>query len=78
MNDNEIALQKIISSYCPWSWDHIDLTATIQGHYVSSAVKDNFSDDICANWTDIDCTTLHNQMFTTLKTGEDIINFINS
>ena len=76
MDSNAVALQKIISSYCPWTYDHIDLTQNIQGKYVSGALKDSFCDDICNQWPTCDCTGLHNEMFVTLKTGDDILAFI--
>jgi len=75
MNDS-VALQKIISSYCPLTYDQIDLSLAIQDRYVSKNLKDAFGDDICDQWPDVDCTDLHNQLFSTLKSGNDILTFI--
>jgi hypothetical protein len=75
MNDSE-ALQKIISSYCPWTYDQIDLSLEIKDRYVSKTLKNNFANDICAQWPGCDCTKLHNDLFTVLKTGNDILTFV--
>jgi hypothetical protein len=76
--DDAVALQKIIATYCPWNYDQIDLSLPIQDRYVSKNVKDAFTNDICAQWPGCDCTALHNQVFSSLKTGNDILAFIQS
>jgi len=76
MDPNSVALQKIIASYCPVSYQNVDLSVVLQDHYVPTPERDSFSSDICAKWPNIDCTVLHNQMFNPLQTGNNILTFI--
>ncbi|MEX0315163.1 MAG: hypothetical protein AB3N18_13375 [Allomuricauda sp.] len=75
--DDEISLKKIIAAYNPFQYYQIDLSKKIQDRYVPLEFRDSFVDDICNKWNDIDCTELHNELFNGIKTGNDIITFIN-
>lgn len=75
MDNNEL-LQKLMAVYCPVRYDDIDLTVTIQDQYVPKDEQDDLADDICNTWVDCNCTEIHNQLFSTLKTGNDILNFV--
>jgi hypothetical protein len=73
---NEEKLQKIIAAYSPVVYSEIDLKKTIKDRYVAAEFKDNLCNDICHAWVNINCTALHNNMFVTLKTGEDILRIL--
>ncbi|GAA5020317.1 hypothetical protein GCM10011506_05100 [Marivirga lumbricoides] len=75
---NKIKLQKIISSYNPFIYSMIDLSKEIKDRYVASEFKDSLANDICNQWPEINCTDLHNELFDSIKTGEDIIKLIES
>jgi hypothetical protein len=73
---NREAMQKIISAYTPLDYKHIDLKRTIKDNYIAAELKDNFCKDICRYWRGVNPTQLRNNMFATLKTGEDILGII--
>jgi hypothetical protein len=73
---NTQKLQNIMAKYCLTVAPAIDMQLTIQDRYVGLGFKDNFSRDICMEWTHLDCTGLNNSMFASLKTGQDILNLI--
>ncbi len=75
--NNEEKLRKIISAYTPLEYTEIDLKEEIENKYISTEFNFNFSDDICQVWRNINSTQLKNDMFITLKTGEDILKIIN-
>ncbi|MEJ2627271.1 MAG: hypothetical protein P8078_01750 [bacterium] len=74
--DNKVKLQKIIAAYNPFPYDQIDLTQTIQDKYVAKEFKDSLANDICDTWKEINCTKLHNELFSAIKTGEDILTLL--
>lgn len=76
MEENAITLQKIISSYTPLIYTDIDLSKRIEDRYVATEFKNNFCDDICQTWKNINCTELHNDMFVKFKTGKDILEIL--
>ncbi|MES2109817.1 MAG: hypothetical protein V4577_13750 [Bacteroidota bacterium] len=76
--DDSTTLQKILSSFCTLRFDQIDLSLTIKDRYCPAEEKQDLGNDICDTLTDINCTDLQNQLFSTLKTGNDILNFIHS
>ncbi|MCE1163944.1 MAG: hypothetical protein LWX07_00920 [Bacteroidetes bacterium] len=69
-------LQKIIAAYTPFDYSQIKLDIEIKNHYIAAEMKDNFVNDICRAWPDVNSTELHNIMFTNLKTGREIVNYI--
>lgn len=73
---NEEKLQKIISAFTPLDYTKIDLKRTIENNYIASEFKDNFCDDICIAWRNINATQLRNDMFVKLKTGADIVKIL--
>ena len=75
--ENKTKLKKIIAAYNPFSYHLIDLSKTIKDRYVANEFKDSFADDICNTWESVDCTKMHNDMFTSLNTGEDILKIVN-
>lgn len=74
---NETRLQKIIAAYTPLDYSKIDLTKTIKDKYIAAEFKDDFCNDICLVWTSINSTSLHNDMFVKLKTGQDLLKILN-
>ena len=56
----------------------IDLSMEIKDKYVALEFKHSLADDICDQWLEIDCTNLHNELFESIKTGDDIIKFVES
>lgn len=74
--ENDEKLKKIIAAYTPLVYTKIDLKKTIKDIYIASEFKDNFCDDICSNWGNVDSTQLHNDMFVKIKTGEDILKIL--
>ncbi len=79
MTDRE-KLQKIIANYVPLlHYTKIILTATIQDKYIAEELKHNFCQDICRTWqitNNTHSTKLHNEMFKSLKTGDNILKFL--
>lgn len=73
---NEEKLQKIIAAYTPLDYTKIDLKSTIKDIYIAAEFKDNFCNDICITWRNINVTQLRNDMFVKLKTGDDIIKIL--
>lgn len=73
---NEIILQKILASYCFIPFEQIKLNQEIIDNYVTAAFKDNLAGDICHEWRTVNCTKLHNDLFVTVKTGNDILKLI--
>jgi hypothetical protein len=71
--ENEDKLKKIIAAYTPFDYTKINLTIKIEDRYIASEFKDNFASDICEAWPKSDCTKIHNEMFDSLITGEDIL-----
>ncbi len=72
----EEKLQKIIAAYTPFDYTQINLNIEIKNRYIASELKDNFVNDICRAWPGLNSTELHNVMFTELRTGRQIIEFI--
>lgn len=72
----EEKLQKIIAAYTPFDYSQIKLDIEIKNHYIAAEMKDNFVNDICRVWPDVNCTELHNIMFIKLKTGREIEAYI--
>lgn len=70
---NEEKLKKIIAAYTPFDYTKIDLKKTIEDNYIAAEFKNNFCNDICICWGNINSTQLRNDMFVKLKTGEDIL-----
>lgn len=73
---NEEKLQKIIAAYTPLDYKKISLKRIIKDNYISAEFKENFCEDICITWRNINSTQLHNDMFVKLKTGEDILQIL--
>jgi hypothetical protein len=73
---NSVQLQKIIAAYCALKYNEVDLKVPLENNYIPTAFKDDFCSDICKIWKSINCTDLHNNMFGTIKTGEDILKTI--
>ena len=67
----------ILAAYNPFSYQDINLSIKIKDKYVASEFKDSLADDICDTWLEIDCTKLHNELFSSIKTGEDILKMLN-
>lgn len=76
MNKQE-ELKRIIAKYNSLTYNQIDLGRKIENNYIASGFKYNFCNDIVQKWRDIDATALRNQMFNSLKTGNDILEFLN-
>ena len=74
--NNKIKLQKILAAYNPFSYQDIDLSVKIKDKYVAAEFKDSLADDICSTWSTIDCTKIHNELFSSIKTGEDILEML--
>ncbi len=75
---NETRLKKIIAAYNPFSYHYIDLSKTIKDRYVANEFKDSFTLDICNAWIEIDCNDLHNTLFDSVETGEDILDLVSN
>jgi hypothetical protein len=73
---NEKSLQKIIAAYTPLDYKQIKLNLTLKDKYIAAEYKNSFCNDICMRWKNIDSTQLHNDMFVSLKAGEDILKII--
>jgi hypothetical protein len=73
---NAEQLQKIIAAYTPLDYRQVDLSRTIEDKYIASELKDNFCNDICLCWRSINRQQLYRDMFTKLKTGEDILRVV--
>lgn len=74
--ENETKLKKIIAAYNPFHYRDIDLSVNIKDKYVAAEFKDSLAEDICNAWSTIDCTKLHNDLFSSIKTGDDILEMI--
>jgi hypothetical protein len=75
--NNEEKLKKIIAAYTPFDYTQINLSIEIKDRYIALELKDNFANDICNAWPKVDCTHIHNEMFASLKTGNNILEFLN-
>lgn len=75
--NNEEKMQKIIAAYTPFDYTKIDLNKAIKDKYIAAEFKDNFCADICDVWKNVNSTTLRNNMFVTLKSGNDIVKILN-
>jgi hypothetical protein len=73
---NEIILKKIIASYCFAPIDQINLNLEIKDNYVAAEFKDKFANSICYEWRSLNSTQIHNELFGTLKTGNDVLKLI--
>jgi hypothetical protein len=73
---NKEKLQKIIAAYTPLHYTKIDLKVEIEDKYISTELKYNFCNDICRTWQNINGAQLRNEMFVTLRTGEDILKIL--
>ena len=73
---NEIILKKLIASYCFAPIDQINLSLEIKDNYVAAELKDKFATSICHEWRSLNCTQIHNELFGTLKTGNDVLMLI--
>lgn len=73
--DTKIQLQEIIAKYVPVN-TRIDFSKQIKDRYIPAELKGSFCDDICDQWKSLDSTDLFNEMFDSLETGNDIIEYI--
>jgi hypothetical protein len=71
-----LQLQKIIAVYSPFSYSDIDLSKKMKDKYVAAEFKDSLADDLCNQWPQLDCTRLHNELFSSIKTGNDILELL--
>lgn len=76
MNTNADKLKKIISAYTPIFYKNIKLNVELKDRYVAAEFKFNFCNDICDVWPSINSKGLRNDMFTVLKTGNDILSVV--
>lgn len=73
---NTTQLKEIISDFTPLSPGQIDLNKTLKDYYIASEVKNNFCYRLLSRWPSLNSTDLVNNMFVTIKTGQDILNLI--
>jgi hypothetical protein len=74
--DNEVELKKIIAIFAPFVYTKIKLNIQIEDKYIATEFKEDFASKICKNWPDSDCTYIHNEMFNSLVTGQDILKIL--
>ena len=69
-------VKMILASFGPLKWDEIDLKHKIEDNYIAKEEKEFFVDEILFAYPNVRSTKLYNQMFNELKTGNDVVEFI--
>lgn len=76
--DNQEKVKHILAAFNPLTWEQIDLDQEIKDHYVASEFRGSLGRHLCDrfNLNNAKCTQLSNELFESIKTGNDIIQLI--